>query len=158
MLIVEDSRNMRVILRQVLRSLGVRELKEASDGADAFTIMRNNPVDIIITDWEMSPLDGLEFVRMVRTAADSPNPFVSIIMLSAHTEVYRVFQARDAGVNEFLAKPVAPRSLYARIVKAIEQDRPFVRSSRYTGPCRRRNGKNFTGPERRQRLDEQLVA
>jgi len=61
----------------------------------------------VITDWRMEPLDGLDLTRIIRTGEDSPNPFVPIIMLTGYTEVARVHEARDAGVTEFLAKPVS---------------------------------------------------
>jgi len=97
----------------------------------------------------MEPLDGIDFTRMVRTAPDSPNPFVPIIMLTAHSSMERVIQARDSGVNEFLAKPVTAKGLYNRIATVIESPRQFVRASEYFGPDRRRSVKEFMGMDRR---------
>jgi two-component system chemotaxis response regulator CheY len=97
----------------------------------------------------MEPLDGIDFTRMVRTAPDSPNPFVPIIMLTAQSSMERVTQARDSGVNEFLAKPVTAKGLYSRIATVIERPRQFVRASEYFGPGRRRSVKEFMGMDRR---------
>ena len=143
---------MRIILRQVLRSLGVRHVYEASDGVGALDVFNTTPPDLVITDWEMQPVDGRQLVKSIRTAKDSPNPYVPVIMLTAHTESFRIHQARDAGINEYLAKPVSARGLYGRLVNAIERTRKFVRSSGYTGPCRRRSGGRieYNGPERRR--------
>ena len=62
----------------------------------------------------MKPMDGLEFTRRVRNDEHSPNPFVPIIMITGHTEKYRVEAARDAGVTEFLAKPITAQNLFIR--------------------------------------------
>jgi len=150
-LIVDDNKHMRALVKSILHALGVKNVLEASDGADAFKELRHFPADVIICDWNMSPLDGLDFVRMVRTGSDSPNPFVPIIMLTGHTEMNRVMEARDSGVHEFLAKPISAKKLYSRIRSIIENPRPFVRAGLYFGPDRRRKtNPNYNGPERRK--------
>ena len=110
--------------------------------------LRHFPADIVLTDWVMEPLDGIDFTRMVKTAPDTPNPFVPIIMLTAHSSVGRVIQARDSGVNEFLAKSVTAKGLYSSITTVIESPRQFVRASDYFGPDRRRSVKEFMGIDR----------
>jgi len=150
-LIVDDNKHMRALVKSILHALGVKNVLEASDGADAFKELRHFPADVIICDWNMSPLDGLDFVRMVRTGSDSPNPFVPIIMLTGHTEMNRVMEARDSGVHEFLAKPISAKKLYSRIRSIIENPRPFVRAGLYFGPDRRRKtNPNYNGQERRK--------
>ncbi len=150
-LIVDDNKHMRALVKSILHALGVKNIVEAQDGADAFKELRHFPADIIICDWNMSPLDGMDFVRLVRTGKDSPNPFVPIIMLTGHTEMNRVVEARDAGVHEFLAKPISAKSLYGRIRAIIERPRPFIRAGMYFGPDRRRRqSPNYKGPERRK--------
>ena len=108
----------------------------------------------------MEPLDGLDFVRLVRTAKDSPNPYVPIIMLSGYTEYRRVTEARDAGINEFLAKPISARALYLRFASIIDNPRPFIRTKSYFGPDRRRQ--NLGAPrgtkERRKEVEEAAAA
>jgi len=150
-LIVDDNRHMRALVTSILHALGVKNCVDASDGADAFKELRHFPADIIICDWNMDPLDGLDFTRLVRTGKDSPNPFVPIIMLTGHTEMNRVVEARDAGVHEFLAKPISAKGLYSRIRSILERPRPFVRAGLYFGPDRRRsNNPAYRGPERRK--------
>ncbi len=149
-LIVDDNKHMRKLVEGILRSLGVKTCVEAADGAGAFRELRHYPTDVIICDWNMSPLDGLDFTRMVRTGRDSPNPFVPIIMLTGHTEMNRVVEARDAGVNEFLAKPISAHALYTKISSIIEFPRQFIRSKDFFGPDRRRHeNPSYSGPERR---------
>ena len=152
-LVVDDSRSMRHIIRSILSALGCREVRESGDAPAAFKEMQNFAADIIVVDWYMEPLDGLEFVLLVRTAKDSRNPFVPIIMLSGFTEYRRVAEARDAGVSEVLTKPVSPRSLMHKLRLAIYRPRPFIISPAYTGPDRRRR-KNikYAGIERSRTL------
>lgn len=149
-LIVDDNQHMRSLVRTILESLGVSQIVEARDGAHALEKMGQSQIDLIITDWNMDPLDGLALTRHLRTSPESPDQFVPVIMLSGHTERARVMQARDAGVTEFMAKPVSARSLYARIVSIIENPRPFVRTNDYFGPDRRRQMLPFEGPDRRK--------
>ncbi len=66
-------------------------------------------------------------------------------MLTGHPELHRVIESRDAGINEFLAKPLSAKALYQRIVTIIENPRPFIRTENYFGPCRRR--KNVGPPK-----------
>ena len=158
-LVVDDNRHMRSLVKTILHALGSKSVQEAEDGADAFREMRTFPADIIICDWNMEPLDGLDFVRLIRTGADSPNPFVPVIMLTGHTEMNRVMEARDAGVSEFLAKPISAKGLYSRIRQVIEHPRPFIRTRMYFGPDRRRRlDPNYKGKERRKDMMPQTDA
>ena len=158
-MIVDDNRHMRKLVKTILQTLGVRDFMEADNGADAFAELARFPADIIICDWNMEPLDGLDFTRMVRTASDSPNPFVPIIMLTGHTEMNRVVEARDAGVHEFLAKPLSAKGLYSRIRSILERPRPFIRAGQYFGPDRRRrDNPAYMGGERRKPEGEQELS
>ncbi|MCW8860881.1 MAG: response regulator, partial [Rhodospirillales bacterium] len=148
---VDDNKHMRALVKTILHALGVKNCLEAGDGADAFKELRHFPADIIICDWNMSPLDGIDFVRLVRTGKDSPNPFVPIIMLTGHTEMHRVVEARDVGVHEFLAKPISAKALYSRVRSIIDRPRPFVRAGLYFGPDRRRKQVEWRGTERRKK-------
>ena len=137
-LVVDDNEHMRRLLRSILGALGFGDIRESDAVADAFESLKLSPPDFVIADWHMKPIDGLEFIRMVRLGADSPNPYLPIIMLTGHTELRRVIEARDAGANEVMAKPISARALYARILSIIEEPRPFVRTADYFGPDRRR--------------------
>ena len=123
---------------------------DAPDGDAGLREMRNHTPDLILTDLSMVPTDGIEFTRQVRTSQASPNPYVPIIMVTGHTERPRVEAARDAGVTEFLAKPITVNNLIARLAEIVERPRPFVKCETYFGPDRRRRkNKEFTGPWRR---------
>ena len=147
---VDDNKHMHMVVKGILNSMRIKNIRFSDKVAEALIEMRQWQPDIIITDLAMEPLDGLDFVRLVRKGADSTNPYVPIILLTGHTEMHRVLEARDAGVSEILAKPISIKSLYSRLVTIIENPRPFVRSKTYFGPCRRRwDDPNYTGPERR---------
>ena len=149
-LVIDDNQHMRTLVSAVLQAFGIKTVFEAQNAEEAWEIMNLNPCDIIFCDWVMSGMTGLEFTEKVRSAPDSPNPFVPIVMLTGHTSIERVNAARDAGVNEFLAKPVSSKAILNRLVAVIEHPRPFVRTRVYFGPCRRRRRDGaYHGPERR---------
>lgn len=148
-LVVEDNSFMQTVIRRVLAALGAREVRECNDGADALKILQTFAADIIITDWAMDPIDGIELTQMIRAAPDSLNPYVPIIMLSAYSELNRIVQARDSGVNEFVVKPVSVNALFNRIEAVTEKPRAFIRAKDFFGPDRRRRVVSFTDPGRR---------
>ncbi len=154
-LILDDSDNMRLLLRTVLEELGARLIAEASNTHEAWDRLRGFRPDIVLCDWELKSGTGLAFVQRLRGAPDSPNPFLPVILVSGYAEVSRVIQARDAGVTEYLAKPVHAHALYARIRSLIEKPRFFIDTATFFGPDRRRHeardDARWPGPERRTR-------
>ncbi len=149
-LLVDDNQNMRAITSAVLHSADIRNVHEADEGASAFDVLRRHAVDLAIVDFNMFPLDGVEFTRLVRTSADSPNPYLPIIMMTGHSERARVYEARDAGVNEFIVKPITAKAVLDRINAVILRPRAFIKSEGYIGPCRRRrDAPDYAGPFRR---------
>ncbi len=149
-LLVEDNQHMRSIVIAILKGSGIRNVREARDGAEGLDILRQFPADIAMTDFNMAPIDGVEFTRLLRGANDSANPYLPVIMITGHSERSRVIEARDAGVNEFVVKPLTARALLSRLDSVIMRPRPFIRCRTYFGPDRRRiNNPQFTGPFRR---------
>ncbi|MDO8324473.1 MAG: response regulator [Phenylobacterium sp.] len=149
-LIVDDNHHMRVLLSEVLRAVGLQNIYEAGDGAEALQQMRAHPIDIVMTDLAMEPLDGIDFVRLLRNSPDSPNQMAPVIMITGHSTMRRISEARDVGVNEFLAKPLTARGVLDRLQKIIDHPRPYVRTDDYFGPDRRRKvDPNYDGPRRR---------
>ena len=151
-LVVEDNLPMLELTRSLLLTFGVGHVFTARSGEEGFTVMCSNNPDIVIADWMMRPMNGLELTQMIRRDPRSPNPFIPIILLTGFSEVNLVMEARDSGVTEFLVKPYNSRDLYRRLVQVIERPRQFVRSGNFFGPDRRRKGdEEYTGPERRKR-------
>jgi CheY-like chemotaxis protein len=161
-LLVDDNQHMRAIVMTVLSGVGVGQIRETRDGAEALDALREWPADLAIVDFQMYPLDGVEFTRMVRNAPDSRNPYLPIIMMTGHSERYRVMEARDAGVTEFVAKPLTAKAVLERIHSVIYRPRPFVRTSDYFGPDRRRKQDlGHAGPWRRSTdpaIEDDLMA
>lgn len=150
-LVVDDNKHMRTLVRSILSALGIRNITEAEDGAQAIKIMKTLDADIVICDWNMSPMDGITFTKLIRRGEESPDIYAPIIMLTGHTEMTRVMTARDAGVNEFLAKPVSAKNIYQRIKMILDNPRKYIRTDDYFGPDRRRRADpSYTGEERRK--------
>lgn len=155
-LVVDDSSHMRKLVVTILQAFGVVQIVEASSGDRAWAVLREANPDVIFLDWQMEGMNGLELVKLIRTSSQTPNPFVPVIMLTGHTHIDHVRKARDAGVNEFLAKPVSVRAIMSRLVSVIEHPRAYVRTRSYFGPCRRRRAVDeHRGPERRVSAHEQ---
>jgi CheY-like chemotaxis protein len=150
-LVVDDNRHMRIVIAQILRALGVGEIYEAGDGSEALQVMRRHIVDIVMTDYAMEPIDGVDFVGLLRHSPDSPNPMIPVIMVTAYSTARRVAEARDAGVNEILVKPITTRAILDRLSRVIDHPRPFVSAGDYFGPDRRRRvtDARYEGPFRR---------
>ncbi|NQU59590.1 MAG: response regulator [Rhodospirillales bacterium] len=150
-LVVDDDQNMRHLVSTILNSLGSREVEAASTAEAGFAKLAEFEADVVICDLRMEPLDGIELTKMLRDQVESPNCYIPIIMLTGHAEKATVEVARDAGVHEFLAKPVSATKLYAKIKNIIERPRAFVRTKDYFGPDRRRRqDPDYKGPERRK--------
>jgi CheY-like chemotaxis protein len=149
-LLVDDNEHMRMLISAILRGIGVRHVHEAGDGAEGLQCLRTHDIDIVLTDLAMSPLDGIDFVRLMRNGGDGPNAMIPVVMVSGHSTLQRVHEARDAGISEFLAKPVTARGLLERLGQAVNHPRAFVRTHDYFGPDRRRRADPaWAGPWRR---------
>jgi CheY-like chemotaxis protein len=133
-LIIDDNAHMRRILRTLLHGFGTREVYEAEDGAGG--PRRLHALLARHRDHRLGDAD----LRRARADADDPpagrqhNPYVPIIMLTGHSEKKRVIAARDAGVTEFLAKPISAKGLYQRVLNVVANPRPFIRTKSYFGP------------------------
>ena len=149
-LVVEDVIYTQNLIKMILQGLGVGRISLVKDGAEGLQVLRIQPVDIVFCDIRMEVLDGLEMVKMIRTAKGSPNPYVPIIMVTGCTKFADVMAACNAGATEFLAKPIFPAAIYSRIAHVINHPRPFVKTKDYCGPDRRRKiNETYVGEERR---------
>ena len=157
-LVIDDNAHMRRIVRTLLSGFGAREIYEAEDGPSGLEAFGQNEPEIVVIDWAMPGIDGLELVRMMRRPDAHGNAYVSVIMLTGHSDKTRVMMARDAGITEFLAKPVSAKNLYQRVVNVVFNPRPFIRTDSFFGPDRRRNvNPTYSGPERRKRGNADLI-
>ena len=147
-LVVEKHHPMRAMLREILRELGITKIYDAADPKTGFEKFNNESPDLVLIDWAPN-FDGLGLLNKIRTDPESLNPFVPVIMVTAHSEADRVIEARDAGMTEYLTKPVSAKRLYQRISSIVDSERPFVRISEFFGPDRRRKKTAPKGEDRR---------
>ena len=122
-LIVEDNVHFRTLITSILEALGITQLEEAQDGLEALEYLGGEPatpVDLVILDWKMDGMDGVECVRQIRKL-DCQYANVPIVMVTGYTETSLQNEAREAGVNGFLGKPISPQSLLGRIVSVMEE-------------------------------------
>lgn len=151
-LVVEDSPLMLEVMVNALKALGVGHIFQAKNGEAGYQAFIRERPDIVLTDWEMEPVDGLELVKWIRRNADSPKRTVPIIIMTGYAASQRVAQARDKGITEFLVKPFTANELARRIAYVIDSPRDFVETAEFFGPDRRRRKSlDYQGPERRTR-------
>lgn len=102
-LIVDDYKTMLRIVRGLLNQLGFMNIDEATDGAMAWDMVQKKPYGLIVSDWNMEPMSGFEFLKLVRTnAATKPLPF---IMVTAESKTENIIAAKQAGVSNYIVKP-----------------------------------------------------
>lgn len=150
-LLVEDNQEMKDIICAALECFGIKNIWTASDGEEGFSIFTKQNPDLVISDWQMKPIDGLEMCRWIRRNRMSPNRMVPIILISGYSALPRVAQARDIGVTEFMIKPFKAEELAKKIMHVIERPRDFVEAPDFVGPDRRRRVGDFKGSDRRGR-------
>lgn len=128
------------LVQRVLAAFGFTNAEIVASGRSALDRLDDDPFDIIITEWSMHPLSGIDLIRTIRTEkkAKHTRKDMPIIMLSGRAERKLVEEARDAGVNEFLVKPFSARTISSRLIQVIDNPRSFVEAGWYAGPCRRR--------------------
>jgi two-component system chemotaxis response regulator CheY len=148
-LIVDDYAPMRTILRSVLKEFAVSRVADTADGEQALEILAKTGADLIIADYQMAPVDGLELTRAIRKGSGHIDPYIPVILVSGYTEIHYILAARNAGVNEFLAKPISANLVYSRIRSVIERPRAFVQAKEFFGPDRRRRDLAIGGADRR---------
>ncbi len=116
-MLVDDSRTMRNIEKNVLAQLGYTDVVEAADGLEALTVAAAEKPDLILLDWNMPNMDGLGFIQKFRQS-DKQTP---IIMVTTEAEKRRVVEAIKAGVNNYVVKPFTPDVLGGRIRETLGQ-------------------------------------
>lgn len=112
-LIVDDYNTMLRILRNLLRQLDFNNVEEATDGEEALRCLRRDPHDLVISDWNMQPMTGLELLRQVR--ADAGLRRIPFIMVTAESKTENVIAAKQAGVSNYIVKPFNAETLRAKI-------------------------------------------
>lgn len=149
-LVVDNKSYMRHLLKGVLETLGAKRVEEARDGGDALEAVKSLHPDIVLTEWRMGPVNGMDFLKAIREQP-SALKFTPIIMVTSETRREKVIEARNAGVTEYVAKPITAKALFLRIREVIERPRPFVDVGGYFGPDRRRRATDLSEGEEDRR-------
>jgi len=153
--VIDDNRNFLQIMRGVLRACGVGESFEAANAYKALEYLRSRDVDIIMTDYKMPEIDGIELIAMIRADRNLASRAAPIICVSGYAERGMVEAAIRAGADDFLVKPISPRDVLARITHHLARPLAYFETDSYFGPDRRRiHSDTYKGPERRERLVE----
>lgn len=118
-LVVDDYEPMRLLLRKMLSDLGVAKVTTANDGLEALRLVATQRPNLIITDHGMERLDGVHFIWELRTSGDPGLKRLPIIMVTAHTEPEILREAKKAGADEILVKPISAATLKERITNLL---------------------------------------
>jgi CheY-like chemotaxis protein len=137
-LIVDGNSYMRRLTRTMLTNLGAKSVVEAGDGLAALEAIRTCDPDVMLLDWDMPVLDGMEVMRIVRSPGVFPRPNVPIIMLTTRAQRSSVVAAVRAGAHEFLLKPTSPKALRDRLMSIVLKPRPMMKLGNYYVPKPRR--------------------
>ena len=116
-LIVDDYKTMLRIVRNLLKQIGFENVDEATDGSAALTKLRDKNYQLIISDWNMEPMTGLELLKEVRN--DSRLQTTPFIMITAESKPDNVIEARKAGVNNYIVKPFNAETLRAKLAAVL---------------------------------------
>lgn len=115
-LIVDDYKTMLRVIRNLLAQIGFKNVDEATDGTMALEMMKSKNYDLVISDWNMEPMTGLDLLKTVRSGGNAKLPF---IMVTAESKVENVIAARQAGVNNYIVKPFSAEILKSKIVAVL---------------------------------------
>lgn len=137
-LVADDNQHMATLVMGILKMAGIKNTIIANTGMKAWAEIRDRPIDLAIVDWMMPEMTGHDLLKRLRTADDSPAPLLPVIMMTGFTERWRVLAMRDVGATEVLAKPISAKALIDRVIHVVTKPRPFVETSVYFGPDRRR--------------------
>jgi CheY-like chemotaxis protein len=119
-LVIDDSRHIQVLVSEVLKSAGM-DVRECGSGEVALSIVSMWRPDIILVDYEMRPMTGAEFTRTLRAGEKGSGRRIPVLMMTAHADQKRVLEARAAGVDGLIAKPLSTSAILGRIQAVLER-------------------------------------
>lgn len=149
-LVVEDNRYMAALIQAILRSVGVRNINIQEDSAQALHELNQYGCDVALVDIVMENIDGIAFTKAVRASKEGADPFLPIVLVSGLNDAGTARRALNAGANGLVIKPLVPASLLTHVARTLLAPKPFVRTSGFFGPSRRRTRTPaYYGHERR---------
>ncbi|HJM93746.1 MAG: response regulator [Alphaproteobacteria bacterium] len=140
-LVIDDSPYLRTLMPASLRMIGVGNAKTVDDGGEGIKflqLVQSNPmkasmqnVGIIFSNWQMHPIDGMMLLRWVRRHKESPNRFLSFVMVSGYADCEKVRETHAMGATKMLAKPFSVVNLGQRLLKVVNRPRNFFYPDKY---------------------------
>ena len=118
-LIVDDFSTMRRIIKNLLRDLGFTNTEEADDGTTALPMLQSGKYDLLITDWNMPGMQGIDLLKAVR--ADDKLATLPVLMVTAEQKREQIIEAAQAGVNGYIVKPFTAQTLKEKMEKIFER-------------------------------------
>ena len=116
-LIVDDFATMRKIIKNILLQLGFKDILEADDGTTALELLKKQKVDLIISDWNMPKMPGIELLKAIRSNEELKD--IKFIMVTAEAQKENVIEAIKYGVNQYVVKPFTPETLKEKLEKVL---------------------------------------
>ncbi len=118
-LIVDDYNTMLRIIKNLLKQLGFNNIDEATDGGMAFDMVKQKKYGLIISDWNMEPVTGIEFLRNIRGAEGASYQRTPFIMVTAESKTENVIEAKKSGVNNYIVKPFNAETLKTKMTAVL---------------------------------------
>ncbi len=118
-LIVDDYKTMLRVIRNLLSQIGFKNVDEANDGTQALDLIRHKNYGLIISDWNMEPMSGLDLLKSVRSQNATPAGKIPFIMITAENKMENVIAAKQAGVNNYIVKPFSAEVLKGKMVSVL---------------------------------------
>jgi two-component system chemotaxis response regulator CheY len=117
-LVVDDASTMRRIVRGLLRELSLKNIREAENGSDALEQLRRKKADLVISDWNMPQMTGIELLRAIRS--DNGLKEVPVLMVTAEAKKENIMEAVQAGVSNYIVKPFSAETLQEKLNKIFK--------------------------------------
>lgn len=155
-LVADPNSYLRRLIHGILRGFGANKVLEVENSLGLFQSLSSQKIDILLCDTRLPPHGGLKLTRGIRRNADNENRTLPILLMSSDTSETTIKNARDAGANMVIAKPMSPNSLYDRLGWIAFNSRPFVDTAAYFGPDRRFKIEGYPGGVGRRKGDKAI--
>jgi DNA-binding NtrC family response regulator len=153
-LLIDPQRHMRQVLAPILRQAGIRQISAADSVREGAAALPARKPDLIFIDYDPAPTDAMDFVQYARIPGRGWNHQVPLVLLALQPDVTMICAARDAGVNDILAKPLTTATVIDRLRRTLLNPRNFVDDPTFRGPERRRRASNDDDAPRRRTNDK----
>lgn len=153
-LVADPNSYVRRVVHGMLRGFGANKILEVEHSISLFQTLSGQKIDILLCDTRLPPHGGLMLTRTIRRNAQNQNRTMPILLMSSETSETTIKNARDAGANMVVAKPMSPTSLYDRLGWIAFNPRPFIDTATYFGPDRRFKIEGYPGGVGRRKGDK----